>query len=558
MITVNDLGKIYGSQVLFREADLQLNAGSRYGIVGANGSGKSTLLRILQGSESADEGEVVIQRRARVGVLEQDHFSFEDVPILEVVMMGNKELWAAMQARDALLANAEEEFDEVRYTELEDIILRFDGYTLESRAGIILEGLNIPTVDHDKPLRVLSGGYKLRALLGQTLASDPDVLLLDEPTNHLDIISIDWLEGFLKSFRGLAVVVSHDHTFLNAICTHIVDVDYSAVTQYKGDYDAFLKLKVEERGRREVEIKRREKEIEGHKAFIARFKAKASKARQANSRQKRMEKIEIVQLAQSSRRYPTFKLKQQRPSGKLVLSVKEVFKQYDDNLVLDDVSFEVSRGERVAIIGPNGIGKSTLLKIAMDEVSADLGETEWGYEAQIGYFPQDHTDSLGSGKQTVLAALWDECAGQGEGFARGKLSDVLFSADDVQKRIENLSGGEAARLLMARMCVKNPNVLVLDEPTNHLDLESIEAMARDLKKFDGTILFVSHDRWFVNQLATRVIEISPTGVEVFEGGYEEFCKRGDDHLDVEAALQKERELKRKGKKGKKKGKKGGG
>ncbi|TNF24808.1 MAG: ABC-F family ATP-binding cassette domain-containing protein [Deltaproteobacteria bacterium] len=539
MLTATNLSKTFGAQVLFEDANLQLNKGSRYGIVGANGSGKSTLLRIFTGAVEPSSGAIQIPKKVRVGSLTQDQFAYDDVPILHVVMMGNRELWDAMAEKEELLANAADHFDADRYTELEDIVLQHDGYSLEARAAEILAGLNIPTELHDKPLRVLSGGFKLRALLAQALASEPDLLLLDEPTNHLDILSIAWLEQFLTRFSGCAVVVSHDHRFLNTVCTHIIDVDYERVTLYTGNYEDFEASKVEDRDRKEAEIAKRQREIEEHKAFIDRFKAKATKARQAASKQKRVEKIVIEKLPESSRRYPRFKFKQRRPSGRDVLTVDGIWKSYGDNLVLSDVGFTVQRGDRLAIIGPNGIGKSTLLKIVTERLAADDGAVTWGYETHPGYFAQDHKDLLGdAGSDTLHSWLWNRAPTEPTGFVRGKLAEVLFGSDDVDKKITNLSGGEAARLVFAGLGVDQPNVLVLDEPTNHLDLEGIEALATGLSDYDGTLIFVSHDRWFVSRIATRIIEISEGGVEDFRGTYDEFLRKvaANDHLDREAVV----------------------
>ncbi len=553
MLTVTDLSMEYGAQSLFHDVNLQLDRGNRVGIVGANGSGKSSLLRVLCGQETATQGEVVRPRAARVGMLSQDHFIYEEVPILEVVMMGNSILWDAMVEKEALLAEAHESFDDERYGRLEDIVMAHDGYGLEARAGAILEGLGVPTEVHREPLRVLSGGFKLRVLLGQTLASEPDLLLLDEPTNHLDILAIRWLEQFLLQFRGCLVVVSHDHRFLDAVCTHVLDVDYERVVAYKGNYTAFLAQKVAERERREGEIKKREKEIADHRAFITRFKAKATKARQANSRQKRVEKLVIDPLPVSSRRYPNFRFKARRPSGRKVLEVKGLSKAYDDNIVLLDVGFEVERGDRLAIIGPNGIGKSTLLKILVGELAADDGAHEWGYEADFGYFPQDHRDALEPMDQTVMECMWKSVPTDGRGAVLGRLAQVLFDRDDTDKKVCNLSGGEGARLLFARIAAVQPTVLVLDEPTNHLDLEGIEALAEGLQAYDGTLLFVSHDRWFVERLATRVLELRLDGVEDFRGSYSDLLARSaTDHLDADQVVAQAQAEKRKKKKKKKK------
>lgn len=544
MIAVTDLSKAYAVRTLFAGVSLHLDAGHRYGLIGANGSGKSTFLRILAGEESATSGTVSIPKRLRLGLLRQDRFLSDRQRILDVVLMGHPEVFEAMQEKERLLADAESDFDHERFSELEDVIAQHDGYSLEARAGEVLEGLGIPTEVHDSPLSTLSGGFKLRALLAQALASNPDVLLLDEPTNHLDILSIRWLEKFLVTFSGCAVVISHDHRFLDNVCTQVLDVDYETITQYPGNYSAFVAAKQGHRERMEAEIKKREKQIADHQAFIDRFKAKATKARQASSKKKQLERITIEKLPETSRRHPRFKFKQSRPSGRDALEVKGLSKSYGDNHVLADVSLTVQRGDRLAIIGPNGIGKSTLLKILVGDLQADAGRVTWGYEARPGYFAQDLGPLKVAGNATVLSWLWDVKPGESVGFVRGKLGEVLFSGDDVEKRVAALSGGEAARLTFARLSVEEPNVLVLDEPTNHLDLEAIEALVAGLKQYDGTLILVSHDRWFVQEVATRIIEIRPDGMEDFRGTYEEyvaFC--GDDHLDVEVALKKARQKK---------------
>ncbi len=377
------------------------------------------------------------------------------------------------------------------------------------------------------------------------LASEPDALLLDEPTNHLDIVSIRWLEKFLEEFPGAALLVSHDHRFLDNVVTTIVDIDYATVKAYPGNYQAFVRAKREERERREREIAKREAQIAEHKAFVERFRAKATKARQAQSKLKAIDRIAIESLPQSSRRYPRFRFQQRRPSGRQVLEIAGIGKSYGDNRVLDDVSLTVMRGERVAIIGPNAIGKSTLLKVAMGEVAADAGSVTWGYETHPGYVAQDHKAQLGHARQTIESWLANACPSESIGFVKGQLGAVLFSRDEAGKRIEALSGGEAARLTFARLIVEKPNVLVLDEPTNHLDLEAIEALVAALKAYDGTLIFVSHDRWFAGELATRVVEITREGINDFPGSYDEYIERcGDDHLDAGAVLRKARTSRR--------------
>ncbi len=543
MIVINDLTVAHGARTLFADATITFSPGHKYGIVGANGSGKSTLMRVIAGDEEPTSGTVTIPLKTRVGVLRQDHFQYEDTPILDVVMMGHADLWEAMVEKDEMLeaaATDPEAFDAERFGDLEDVVLANDGYGFEARAADILEGLNIGTEVHREPLSVLSGGYKLRVLLAQTLASNPDVLLLDEPTNHLDIESIAWLEQFLLDYRGCVLVVSHDHRFLDAVCTEIVDVDYEMVTEYTGNYSQFEAAKALDREQKEALIEKQEAEIAQHKAFVERFRAKATKARQAQSRAKQMEKIDVVELPRSSRRFPKFKFGAERDTGRVVVEVDGVCKAFEDNVVLRDVSFTVMRGDRVAIIGPNGIGKSTLLKILVGEHRADAGEVEWGHAAEPGYFSQDQGEMSGSEEASIHDWLWDFCPQQPTGFVRGKLAEMLFGKDDVDKKIGNLSGGEMARMAFARLGIQKPNVLVLDEPTNHLDLEGISALADGLASYPNAMLFVSHDRWFVGKLATRIIHIRPDEVIDFPGNYEEYLRwrseRGMDTFANEATV----------------------
>ena len=547
MISISDLSKTYGDRTLFSDFSVQLNAGERYGLVGANGSGKTTLLNILTGDLDASSGKVAIPRRLRLGVLRQDQFLYEDHSILAVTLMGHQELWKVMVEKEKLLAKAETHFDADRFSELEELVERYDGYSAEARASMILEGLGLPSSIHHDPLSTLSGGFKLRVLLAQVLASEPDALLLDEPTNHLDILSIRWLETFLRDFAGPLVVISHDHRFLDNVVTHILDVDYETVTLYHGNYTRFVDSNKTERSRREKDIAARERDIAEHQKTVDRFRAKASKARQAQSKEKMLEKMadSIEDLAPSSRRYPNFKFTQVRDSGRDVLTVKGVKKAFDDNEVLHGVDLQLQRGDRMAIMGPNGIGKSTLLKIIMDDLAADEGTVEWGYETHPGYFAQDHREQFDSPNNTAEGWIWGFCADQSIGYVRGNLGMVLFSGDDVEKRLGDLSGGEAARLIFAKLAIAQPNVLVLDEPTNHLDLESIEALVEGLQAFPGTLILVSHDRWFVSQLATRIVEIRPDDIHDYHGTYEEyvhFC--GDDHLDADRVVLKAKNEKR--------------
>jgi ATPase subunit of ABC transporter with duplicated ATPase domains len=544
MISVSNLRMDFGARTLFQDASFQLNPGERYGLVGANGSGKTTLLKILAGDLEATAGTLSLPKTTRLGVLRQDQFLYEEQEILSVALMGHAELWRVMVEKEALLARAHENFDMERFAELEDAVQRMDGYTAETRASTILEGLGLPTEIHHQPLSTLSGGFKLRVLLAQVLAGAPDVLLLDEPTNHLDIISIRWLEKFLLGFAGPVVVISHDHRFLDNVASHILDVDYQTVTKYTGNYASFVDQKIAERERREKEIEGRQKEIAHHQKFVDRFRAKNSKARQAQSKLRMIERIadQLVELPGSSRRYPKFRFTQQRQSGRDVLKVRNVRKSFGEKEVLHGVDIDVMRGDRLVIIGPNGIGKSTLLKIVMGQLTADDGTVEWGYGTEPGYFAQDHHEQL---KDTQVAAerwLWDFCPGKDRGYVRSQLGLMLFTGDDAEKPVDALSGGEAARLVFSRLMLERPNVLVLDEPTNHLDLEAIEALVASLQSYDGTLILVSHDRWFVSQLATRVIEISATGLRDYPGTYDEYVHAcGDDHLDADVVLKTRRE-----------------
>ncbi len=535
VITVTDLGKSYGARTLFEGVTLKLVPGSRYGLVGANGAGKTTFLEIVAGDEPASDGSVTINKGARVGVLRQDRFLNDADLILDIAMAGDEIVTKALAEQRALTATASP--DPARLVELEDRIAAHDGYTLEARASEILEGLGIPVAQHRMPLATLSGGFKLRVLLAQVLVGGPDVLLLDEPTNHLDILSIRWLEKFLTAYKGCALVISHDQRFLDTVATHILDVDYGTITLYTGNYVSFVREKKAVRERKEAEIARAEAIIAEKKAWVERFGAKATKASQAQSRLKQIEKIEVEELEASSRRAPRFAFPIERKSGRDVLEVEKVSKAYGPKQVLVDVSLVVRRGERVAVIGPNGLGKSTLLKIVTENLEPDAGKVTWGHETRVGYFAQDHHETLVDPDMSALDVVWKAVPDAETAYVRGALGRVLFSGDDVQKKVGSLSGGEAARLVFCRIMVEKPNVLVLDEPTNHLDIEAIDALVESLKTYEGTVLFVSHDRAFVSALATRILEVTPQGFRDFPGTYEEYLARcGDDHLDADAVV----------------------
>ncbi|MBI1944590.1 MAG: ABC-F family ATP-binding cassette domain-containing protein [Deltaproteobacteria bacterium] len=525
MLSLVGLGKHFGGKTLFDDASHKLLPGHRYGLVGANGSGKSTLLRILCGDEESSDGEVQLGKGARLGVLRQDRFLDDAERILDVAIKGDAEACAALAFGN------------------DDDIRRTDGYTLAARAGAILDGLGIPTAVHQQTLATLSGGFKLRVLLAQVLIGRPEVLLLDEPTNHLDILSIRWLERFLQGFAGCAVIVSHDQRFLENVVTDVLDIDYGAVTLYPGRFDRFLEDKRARRDQKEAAIANTLDAIAHKRSFVERFGAKNTKATQAQSRLKQIEKLEedLEELPPSSRRAPRFAFPIARESGKDVLEVKRLAKAYGDKQVLAGVSLRIARGERVAVVGANGLGKSTLLKILAGRLTPDQGTVRWGHETQVGWFAQDHKELLTDPNDTPLSFLWRVAGDEGQAWVRGQLGRVLFSKDDVDKSVAALSGGEAARLVLQTLAVQRPNVLLLDEPSNHLDLEAIDALIAALRDYRGTVVFVSHDRHVVSALATRVLEVKPGGITDFPGSWAEYLAAcGDDHLDAEVVALKAR------------------
>ncbi|HEX7928745.1 MAG TPA: ATP-binding cassette domain-containing protein, partial [bacterium] len=523
----------------FEDVSWQLHPGAHYGLVGANGSGKSTLLKIMAGQLPAESGVVQRPNGLRLGMLPQDQTRFDDLSLMDAVLMGRPGLWEALKEKEALLAKgATDGTDEAaghRLADLEAVIADNDGYGAESTAAALLSGLGLVEARHQRPMSELSGGYRLRVLLAQTLFLEPDLLLLDEPTNHLDLPSIRWLEGHLRAFKGTFVLVSHDRHFLNVVCNHMADVDYQELRLYPGNYDAFAAAKTLAQTQKEQEIARLEEQIADTQKFIDRFKAKASKARQAQSRKKQLDRIEIPEITRSSRRWPSFAFTPKRPSGRDVVILKGIAKSFQSKPVLGGINITIDRGERVAVIGPNGVGKSTLLKIIAGVLPPDSGSVKLGYEAYLGYFAQDHQDQL-SGDDSAYDWLQTSMPTADISTVRGALGRVLLSGDDASKKVRSLSGGESARLLLANLMLRKDNLLVLDEPTNHLDLESREALMSALEKFTGTLVFVSHDRNFVSAIATRVLSLSPGSVEDFVGRYEDYLrKEGADWLDASTA-----------------------
>jgi ATPase subunit of ABC transporter with duplicated ATPase domains len=537
MIAVINLSMRFGSKILFKNVNFQLNPGNHYGLVGANGTGKSTLIKILSGDERPEAGDVALPSQVRLGTMKQDHFLYEHTPILDVVVMGKKELWQALTDKETLLQKEIFNDDDCEILDqLEKKIAKQDGYAAESQAAKLLEGLGLPGHTHKNPLHTLSGGYKLRVLLAQLLFSQPDVLLLDEPTNHLDLFSIRWLEIYLRDFEGTLLISSHDRNFLNGVCNHILDVDHETIKLYKGNYDAFLDMKAFIQAQTESTLNNQDRKKEHLQSFIDRFGAKATKARQAQSKMRLVAKLEEemaqLDMAPSSRHYPNFKFDLVRPSGAVALKVGEISKSFGPKQVLKNISFELERGDKVAILGPNGIGKSTLLEILTEGLAANNGTFEWGYAAQYAYFPQDHNKHV-KGDFTALEWIGQFDRQKPEEQLREILARVLISGDDVHKPVTVLSGGETARLLLARTMLVKHNVLIFDEPTNHLDMESAETLCEALKKYPGTVLFVSHNRHFVSQVASRILEITPEGIFDFRCTFEEYLeKREHDFLSA--------------------------
>ena len=532
MISIADLTMNYGKKTLFEKSSITFDPGKSYGLVGANGSGKSTLLRLIAGEEKPSSGTISIPHDLKLGILRQDHFQFESTRVIDVVLLGRPNLCEALGEKEKIIEskNLDSETGH-RLAQLEETIAEEDGYVAEPFAAELLSGLGIVVEYHNGPMNVLSGGFKLRVLLAQLLFQHPDVLLLDEPTNHLDIVSIRWLENYLcTKYDGTLIFISHDRNFLNSVAAHIVDIDYEELRLYTGNYEQFLEAKALAEIQKLKEIESYERKTTEMQAFVDRFRAKATKARQAQSRVKQLDKMEVPEVKRSSRISPDLRFEQSRPSGRTVLIVKNVSKKFADTEVLKNISFEIQRGEKVAIIGPNGIGKSTLLKIILDQLSADVGNHKWGYETQISYFAQDHHEQL-SGKISAYDWLYATASHEPIGAIRGLLGRVLLSGDEALKPVFALSGGESARLLFARIMLEKRNVLILDEPTNHMDLEGVAALGDALKAFEGTVLVVSHYRHFVSKVATHILELAPDGVRDFSGSYQEYLdKFGDDYL----------------------------
>lgn len=527
MIKVKDVSLSYGSRILFEHVNLSLDSGNRYGLIGANGAGKSTFMKILTGEVEPSTGSVGIPADVRVGVLRQDHYRYDEFTVLQTVLMGHEELWQVMSERERMYSKPElTEQEGMQVGELENRFAELDGYSAEYFAAELLEGLGITVDKHNDMMGSTIGGLKLRVLLAQVLFGRPDVLLLDEPTNHLDLDTIRWLENFLLEHEGTMVIISHDRHFLNVVCTHMLDVDYKQITAFPGNYDYFVAASTLSREQLQADNARNMEKIAELKEFVARFSANKSKARQATSRAKQIEKIELHEIRPSSRVSPYIKFTIKQPLGKQALTLRNVSKAYDDLQVLQDVNLDIAGGERIAVIGPNGVGKTTLMQLITGNLEPDEGTIAWGQSAVHTYFPQDHSGVIRYGTTVYdwLKSFDDEADQQS---IRSILGRMLFSKDDAHKATDVLSGGETARLLLSRMLLLQGNVLVLDEPTNHLDLEAIDALGKALAEFPGTVIFVSHFRQLVSDVATRIIELTSDGLRDFAGTYEEYLEKRD-------------------------------
>jgi ATPase subunit of ABC transporter with duplicated ATPase domains len=523
----------FGAKPLFENVNVKFGEGYRYGLIGANGAGKSTFMKILCGALEPSAGNVSKEKHERMAYLRQDQFAYEDMRVLDVVLMGHEEMWACMQERDAIYANPEaSEDDYMRAAELESHFAEYDGYTAESRAGELLLGVGIPSEQHNGPMREVAPGWKLRVLLCQALFANPDILLLDEPTNNLDINTIRWLEDVLNARESTMVIISHDRHFLNQVCTHMADLDYGKIAIYPGNYDDFMEASAQARERQSAANAKAKERIAELQTFVRRFSANASKAKQATSRLKLIDKLKPEDVKPSSRQYPwiRFEYDEKEKLHRQAVEVENLSFAYEGSgrKIFNNLTFTINAGERIAVIGENGVGKTTLLKLLMGEVQPQFGSIKWAEKAKPGYYAQDHSALFQSDISLTdwIAQDARDSAGDGgdvETLIRGTLGRLLFSGDDVKKPVKVISGGEQGRMLFGKLMLQRGNVLIMDEPTNHLDMESIESLNSGLEKFPGTLVFVSHDREFVSSLATRVFEVKGDGRIVdYLGGYEDY------------------------------------
>ncbi|MEC2916901.1 ATP-binding cassette domain-containing protein [Bacillus cereus] len=536
MITVSNVSLRFADRKLFEDVNIKFTPGNCYGLIGANGAGKSTFLKILSGEIEPSTGDIHITPGERLAVLKQNHFEYEEFPVLETVIMGHTQLYKVMQEKNAIYMKEDfSDEDGMRAAELEGEFAELNGWEAESEAAILLKGLGIGEDLHDKKLSELTGAEKVKVLLAQALFGQPDILLLDEPTNHLDLKAIQWLENFLMNFENTVIVVSHDRHFLNKVCTHMADLDFGKIQLYVGNYDFWyessqLALKLTQDAN-----KKKEEKVKELQNFIARFSSNASKAKQATSRKKLLDKITLDDIRPSSRRYPFVGFTPEREVGNDLLTVEGLSKTIDGEIVLDNVYFTLNKGDKVAFIGRNDIAMTTLFKILMGEMEPDSGSFKWGVTTSQSYFPRDNSKYFENSDYNLVEWLRQfSPQDESESFLRGFLGRMLFSGEEVKKNVSVLSGGEKVRCMLSKMMLSGANVITLDDPTNHLDLESITALNNGLIAFKGTILFTSHDHQFVQTIANRIIEVTPNGVIDKEATYDEFLENEELQKQVDA------------------------
>ena len=533
MLVASNITMQFGAKPLFENVSVKFGEGYRYGLIGANGSGKSTFMKILDGELESTAGNVSKDAHERVAYLRQDQFAFEDQRVIDVVMMGHEQMWACMQEKDAIYANLDAtEEDYLHAAELEHHYAEYGGYTAESRAGELLLGVGIPSEQHYGPMSEVAPGWKLRVLLTQALFADPDILLLDEPTNNLDIATIRWLENVLNERNSTMIIISHDRHFLNQVCTHMADLDYGKITVYPGTYDDFMEASSQARQQQKNANDRAKERISELQDFVRRFSANKSKAKQATSRVKLIEKLRPEDVKPSSRQYPwiRFDYDEKEKLHRQAVEIENLTFAYpgSERKIFNAFDFSLNAGDRVAVIGEHGVGKSTFLKLLMGVLQPQFGSIKWTEKARCGYYAQDHADDFKSDTTLTdwVSGFARANASEGEDLEtliRGTLGRLLFSGDEVRKPVNVISGGEQGRMIFGKLMLTKPNVLVMDEPTNHLDMESIESLNTALEKFKGTLVFVSHDREFVSSLATRIIELRMDGTVVnYLGNYEEY------------------------------------
>jgi ATPase subunit of ABC transporter with duplicated ATPase domains len=525
MLNVSNISLRYGKRVLFEDVNLKFTPGNCYGIIGANGAGKSTFLKIISGEIEPNTGSIDMEKGKRMAVLKQNHFEFDEIPVLQTVLRGHEQLWSIMQEKDALYAKADfTDEDGIRASELEGQFAEMDGWNAESDAATILSNLGIAEELHERPMKELSGNQKVRVLLAQCLFGNPDVLLMDEPTNDLDVETIRWLEDFLAGFENTVLVVSHDRHFLDNVCTHVCDIDYSRIKIFTGNYTFWYQssqLALRQRSDQNKKAEEKKKELQ---EFIARFSANVAKSRQATARKKMLDKLDIEEIQPSTRRYPGIVFKQEREAGDQVLNVEGLSMRLNRESLFKQVDFKVQKGDKIAFLSRNTLALNTLFKALWKEIDCESGAVNWGVTIKYAFLPNDNTAWFEGINLNLVDWLRQYSVEKDETFIRGFLGRMLFSGEETQKMAKVLSGGEKVRCMLSKMMLENPNLLILDEPTNHLDLESIQAFNNALVDYKGVVLFHSHDQEFINTIANRIIEITPNGIIDRHMTYEEYAE----------------------------------